>query len=108
MHIRIWQDTAWNYSKVQGADISETVFGFDSEEEAHKASGARSWKPVVKVFGEGSKWHDNGLRFATKAEALANAKDLGGRWMMVSDHDAQPSLDPVNYRWDPVKGLVAI
>ena len=60
----------------------------------------RSWKPAVKVAGEAQdKWSYNGLRFATKAEALDNAKDLMGRWMMVTDYDAHPSDDEPNYKW---------
>ena len=55
-----------------------------------------SWKPVVQVGGE-SKWSENGLRFATHAEALQSAKDLMNRWMLVTACDAHESDDPVNY-----------
>lgn len=63
-----------------------------------------SWKPVVKT-GSDPKWYDNALRFETKEEALSNARDLAGRWMMVTAYDAHESEDPVNYRWDPHTGL---
>lgn len=56
-----------------------------------------SFKPQVKVAGNGDKWCDNALRFATEAEALASARDLMMRWMLVTDCQAAPSDDPVNY-----------
>lgn len=68
---------------------------------------AKSYKPQVQVRGEGDKWHDNALRFATLEEAAANASDLYGRWMMATAHRAVESDDPVNYRWLDGK-LVAV
>jgi hypothetical protein len=40
-----------------------------------------SWKPQVQVKGEGDRWHDNQLRFATKEEARPEPKTstAGGR-----------------------------
>ncbi|AZO48068.1 hypothetical protein [Mesorhizobium sp. M4B.F.Ca.ET.058.02.1.1] len=55
-----------------------------------------SWKPEVFVEG---KWSRNGLVFATKEEAEANAKDLMWRWTMVQDSRAAESTDPVNYTY---------
>ena len=55
-----------------------------------------NWKPEVKVDG---KWHQNGLVFATMQEALDNARDLRSRWILVTDHGARESEDPVNYEW---------
>lgn len=57
-----------------------------------------SWKPAVKTIGNGDKWSYNALRFATKEEALASAKDLASRWTLVVDYDAHESDDPVNYK----------
>jgi hypothetical protein len=57
---------------------------------------ANSWRPEVDV-GEG--WSTNALRFPTEEEALANARDLMGRWMLVRECRAAPSDDPPNYRW---------
>lgn len=57
-----------------------------------------SWKPAVKTIGNGDKWSYNALRFETKDEALASAKDLMGRWMLVVEYDAHESEDPVNYK----------
>ena len=57
-----------------------------------------SWKPVVQTDMSG-KWYDNALRFRTRAEALASAKDLMGRWMLVLACDAHPSDDMPNYRY---------
>jgi hypothetical protein len=55
-----------------------------------------SFKPMVLVQGE---WAGNALRFATEDEALANAENLMGRWMLVEDFRAAESSDPVNYAW---------
>ncbi len=57
-----------------------------------------SWQPEVQTDNSG-KWYTNALRFATKEEAEANALDLMGRWMLVTDCRAAESTDPVNYRW---------
>jgi hypothetical protein len=62
-----------------------------------------SYRPEVQVIGQRGEWLPNGLRFATEAEALANAFDLAGRWMAVTHHRAAPSDDPVNYRWEDGK-----
>lgn len=56
-----------------------------------------SWKPAVEVNGD-PKWSYNALRFETKEEALASAKDLMDRWLMVTAFDAHESEDPVNYK----------
>lgn len=53
-----------------------------------------SYRPMVYVQGE---WAGNGLRFATKEEALASARDLSLRWTLVIDYRADESDDPVNY-----------
>ncbi len=55
-----------------------------------------SWKPVVKV-GSDEKFYDNALRFATRDEALRNAKDLMARWTSVVECGVEASDDPVNY-----------
>lgn len=60
---------------------------------------ARSYKPVVQVSGEGEKWYDNALRFATVEEARTSARDLMMRWMAVTACDAHESDEPVNYAW---------
>ena len=57
-----------------------------------------NWKPEVMVAGNGDKWSQNALVFATEAEALQSARDLMSRWMMVMDCRAAPTTDPVNYR----------
>lgn len=66
-----------------------------------------SWKPEVIADSTG-KWVGNGLAFATKAEAEANVRDLMNRWFAVRETRAIESDEPVNYRWDPDKGLVSI
>jgi len=54
-----------------------------------------SWKPEVQTFGD-PKYYDNALRFATKEEAEASARDLSRRWMLVENWRAVESDDPVN------------
>lgn len=56
-----------------------------------------SFKPEVKVIGD-DKWYDNAVRFATREEAELSAKDLAGRWMLVTHWRATKSDDPVNYK----------
>lgn len=58
-----------------------------------------SFKPAVKVIGNGSKWSYNGTRFATHQEALDAARELMSRWVLVIDIDAHESDDPVNYQF---------
>lgn len=56
-----------------------------------------SFKPEVRTSGNDPKFYDNALRFATYEEALASARDLANRWMLVVDFRATESPDPVNY-----------
>lgn len=55
-----------------------------------------SYRPMVLVHGE---WAGNALRFESEEEALDNARDLMGRWLLVNDYRVDKSEDPVNYRW---------
>lgn len=57
-----------------------------------------SFAPEV-IADRSGKWCGNTLRFATEAEASAYAKDLAGRWVLVTDRRVVESQDPVNYRW---------
>ena len=56
-----------------------------------------TWKPEVKVAGNGEKWSQNGLVFATRHEALQSARALMDRWLLVVDCRAVPSDHPVKY-----------
>jgi len=58
-----------------------------------------NWRPMVKVSGRSDEWCGNGLVFATKEEAEANAKDLMQRWTLVTDTRADETDNPVNYKW---------
>lgn len=55
-----------------------------------------SFKPEVQTDDTGN-WYDNALRFATREEAEASAKELMSRWLLVNDCRAVESDDPVNY-----------
>lgn len=59
----------------------------------------RSWKPEVQTDASGN-WYDNALRFATEAEAKANADNLMMRWILVHKTRASPSEDEPNYKWE--------
>ena len=65
------------------------------------------WKPEVQVVGEGDKWHRNGLVFATRKEALGNARNLFERWSLALAYRAVKVDDPPNYRWTDA-GLVLL
>jgi hypothetical protein len=58
-----------------------------------------SWKPMVETANEPGKFYGNRLAFATKDEAERNARDLMGRWMLVTDCRAEESTEPVNYHY---------
>jgi len=57
------------------------------------------WKPEVKA-GNDREWTGNALVFATKEEAEGYARDLGGRWLSVTDTRAIAVDEPVNYTWN--------
>lgn len=57
-----------------------------------------SWAPQVIVDSSGE-WCSNALRFATRAEAEANARDLACRWLLVKQWRVVESSDPVNCAW---------
>jgi hypothetical protein len=56
----------------------------------------RSYKVGVKTARDRT-WSYNALRFATQAEAEAWGADLYARWTAVTEVEAHPSDDPVNY-----------
>jgi len=56
----------------------------------------KNWRPMVCVHRE---WCGNSLVFASKKEAEDSAIDLMMRWTLVTDHRADPTDQPVNYRW---------
>jgi hypothetical protein len=57
-----------------------------------------SWKPEVIADSSG-KWCGNALRFATRDEAEANARDLMMRWLGVRETRVVECDEPVNYRY---------
>ena len=64
-----------------------------------------SWKPEIKTINQAT-WTANGLRFATKEEAIRWGEDLFQRWMLVDEWRATESDEPVNYRLDFETGQV--
>jgi N12 class adenine-specific DNA methylase/2'-5' RNA ligase len=59
-----------------------------------------SFKYEFQVHGEGGKWSDNALRFATEKEAQAAGDEHLTRWTMADAVRVVPSEDAPNYRWD--------
>lgn len=57
-----------------------------------------SFKPEVSADSSG-KFYGNALAFATYDEALANARELSDRWVLVRDFRATESNDPVTHTW---------
>ena len=55
-----------------------------------------SYAPQVIADNSG-KFCGNALRFATREEAEASARDLMNRWMLVTDTRVVETDDPVNY-----------
>lgn len=58
-----------------------------------------SFAPEVQTGGD-PKFYGNMLRFATKEEAEAYAKDLMSRWTLVTDYRYAECCGKPNYRWD--------
>jgi hypothetical protein len=54
------------------------------------------WKPEVKTVND-AKWYQNGLVFATEAEATNSAFNLMMKWSAVEDYRAVEVDEPVNY-----------
>lgn len=61
-----------------------------------------SFAPMVRT-GSDPKFYGNALRFETREEAEAYAKDLMGRWLLVVEWRVDESDDPVNYRFNMEK-----
>jgi hypothetical protein len=57
-----------------------------------------SWAPQVIADHYGN-WHGNGLRFATKEEALQNVRALSLRWTAVRDTRVIETTEPVTAKW---------
>jgi hypothetical protein len=55
-----------------------------------------AWKPEVLV---GGKWGQNGLVFATEAEAKNSAHDLFMRWTTCEDHRAVEVPGPATHSY---------
>jgi hypothetical protein len=55
------------------------------------------FRPMVNVAGR--EWAGNALVFASREEAEANARNLMGRWLLVTDYRVDEIDAPVNYKW---------
>ncbi len=64
-----------------------------------------SYRPMVSTGGA---FAGNGLRFATREEAEASARDLAMRWTLVESFRVDESDDPVNCAWDATRGNVRL
>ncbi len=63
-----------------------------------KESDIKGYKPEVKVAGEPG-WKRNGLVFPTYDQAEAAARDLMGRWTLVTDARAVACGEDPNYEF---------
>ena len=68
-----------------------------------------SWRPEVLV---GARWETNGLRFPTERQAIAYARDLMLRWVLVDAVRAVPDDNPADWSWtdnhlEPLPATVA-
>ena len=61
--------------------------------------GSGSWKAQIAT-AEDPDWVDNGIRLATKKEAVMYACDLASRWTAVVESRITESEDPVNYTYE--------
>ncbi len=57
-------------------------------------SGFKNW---VQTGGDG--WATNACVFATEKEAFDAGTELASRWLLVTDHEARPTDEPVNYEF---------
>jgi hypothetical protein len=57
-----------------------------------------SWKVEVVVDDSGE-WEGDSLRFETRHEALAYARDLEFNWSAVRDKRVVKDSEPVTHRW---------
>ncbi len=47
--------------------------------------------------GKHSEWTTNACVYATESEALDAGAELASRWLLVTDHEARPTNETVNY-----------
>lgn len=102
--------TLFNAVRVVGGKIVESdrtpshsyMVAKQAADELNAAAPA-SYAPEVIADSSG-KWCGNMLRFATREEAEASARNLAARWTLVRDWRAAPSDDPPGYRWDAERG----
>lgn len=57
-----------------------------------------SWKSEV-IADDSGKWVSNALRFPTKPEAEAYARDLASRWTLVRETRVIECDEGANYEW---------
>lgn len=79
--------------------LNREVTAYEAIGRYGEAEGAgMSWRVEVIVDDSGE-WEGDPLRFETKHEALAYARDLEFRWSAVRDKRIVKSEDPVNDSW---------
>ena len=83
-------------SNVKQIGLGELMYAQDYDENFNLRQVCASGLTGCFVAGQ---FCGNALRFPTEAEALANARNLMGRWMLVTAYRASESDDEPNYRW---------
>jgi hypothetical protein len=96
------------------ADHDES-FDTDKDVETHRfckgTDGIRfneptSWRPMFLIGQD--EWCGNAQRFATQEEAQASAQARFMVWTVPAAYRADPTDEPVNYRWDEKQGDVPL
>ncbi len=61
-----------------------------------------NYRPIFIL--EGNERGKNGQVFETEAEALGSAGDRFRVWYTPLSYEAEPTSEPVNYRWTAAEG----
>lgn len=61
-----------------------------------------NYRPIFIL--EGNERGKNGQVFETEAEALGSADDKFDVWSTPESYEAEPTSEPVNYRWTAAEG----
>lgn len=85
-------------------DVDVETHRFHKDTSGNLFTTPTSWRPMFHVPPD--EWAGNAQRFATEEEALASARARFNVWMVPDDFRADPTDDPVNYKWD--KGDVSL
>ncbi len=90
------------FPELANAETIERKTGETSSYEFKRRVGTKgsgSWKVQIAT-AEDPDWVDNGIRLATKEQAVMYACDLASRWTALVESRITESEDPVNYTYE--------